>query len=397
MKRTAETQRSWKGAALWSHGFRPLFLAAGLWAVAAIAIWAPFYAGELEVPTAFSPVDWHAHEMIYGYGSAVMAGFLLTAIPNWTGRLPVAGRPLAGLCALWAIGRAAVFASAIIGWKSAALCDALFLFAFAVVAGREVIVARNSRNRKVVVLALMFAAANVGFHLEAAAVGTAAVSSRTGLAILILLILLIGGRVAPSFTHNWLARRAVAARPASFGRADGVVMILSGLALASWIVLPDAPPTGAAALAAGGANLWRLSRWRGWAARSDRLVLILHVGYLLAALGFLAAGAHGLAPDLIPAAAGVHVWAIGAVGGMTLAMMTRATLGHAGRELRASRGTQAIYLAIVIAMAARVAMAMAPIYATALMPLAAVAWIAAFAGFLAIYGPMLVRRRAEAR
>ena len=100
----------------------------------------------------------------------------------------------------------------------------------------------------------MFAAANVGFHLEAAAVGTAAVSSRTGLAILILLILLIGGRVAPSFTHNWLARRAVAARPASFGRADGVVMILSGLALASWIVLPDAPPTGAAALAAGGAN-----------------------------------------------------------------------------------------------------------------------------------------------
>ena len=397
MKRTGETRRSWNGAALWSQGFRPLFLAAGLWAAAAIAIWAPFSIGEIEVPTAFSAVDWHIHEMIYGYGSAVMAGFLLTAIPNWTGRLPVAGWPLASLLALWAFGRAAVFASAIIGWAPAAVCDALFLLVFAAVVGREVVAARNLRNLKVVVLALMFAAANVGFHVEAATTGTAAVSARTGLATLVLLILLIGGRVAPSFTHNWLARRGIAARPAPFGRPDGFVMILSGLALALWVVLPDAPAVGGAMLAAGAANLWRLSRWRGWTTRSDRLVLILHIGFLFAALGFLAAGAHSLAPDWIPAALGLHVWAIGAVGEMTLAMMTRATLGHTGRELRASRGTQAIYFAIVIALAARVAMALLPPYAIALMRVAAVAWIAAFAGFLVIYGPMLVRARREAR
>jgi uncharacterized protein involved in response to NO len=364
--------------------------------VAAIAIWAPFFMGEIEVPTAFSAVDWHVHEMIYGYGSAVMAGFLLTAIPNWTGRLPVAGWPLASLCALWMLGRIAVFASAIIGRAPAAVCDTIFLLVFAAVIGREVIAARNLRNLKVVLLALVLAAANVGFHVEAAVTGTAALSARTSLAILVLLILLIGGRVVPSFTHNWLAKRGVAARPIPFGLPDGFVMILSGLALALWVVLPDTPAAGGALLAAGATNLWRLSRWRGWATRGDRLVLILHVGFLFAALGFLTVGAHSLAPDLIPAAAGLHVWAIGAVGEMTLAMMTRTTLGHTGRNLRASRATQAIYLAVVIALAARVAMTLLPAYAVTLMHVAAFAWIAAFAGFLVIYGPMLMQPRRDA-
>jgi uncharacterized protein involved in response to NO len=125
-------------------------------------------------------------------------------------------------------------------------------------------------------------------------------------------------------------------------------------------------------------------------------VLILHVGFLFAALGFLTVGAHSLAPDLIPAAAGLHVWAIGAVGEMTLAMMTRTTLGHTGRNLRASRATQAIYLAVVIALAARVAMTLLPAYAVTLMHVAAFAWIAAFAGFLVIYGPMLMQPRRDA-
>ena len=381
---------------MWSRGFRPLFLAAGLWAVIAMAIWAPCFSGEVSVPTAFSPIDWHVHEMIYGYGSAVAAGFLLTAIPNWTGRLPVAGRPLALLCALWALGRAAVFVSEIVGRAPAAACDTLFLIVFAGVAGREVIAARNLRNLKIVVLALMFAAANVGFHVETALAGTAPTFARMGLAILIFLILLIGGRVVPSFTHNWLAKRAIAARPVSLGRPDGLVMTLSGLALTLWVALPGLPAVGAMLIAAGAANLWRLSRWRGWTTRSDRLVLILHLGFFFAGLGFIVVGAAPLMPGFVPAAAGVHVWAVGAVGTMTLAMMTRATLGHTGRDLQASRGTQAIYLAIVVAMGARVAMALTPVYALSLMNVAAFAWIVAFLGFVALYGPMLVRPRADA-
>ncbi|MFI5014238.1 MAG: NnrS family protein [Hyphomicrobiales bacterium] len=394
MKRTAETRRTWKGAALWSRGFRPFFSVAGLWAVVAMAVWPPLFAGEIGIPTAFSPVDWHVHEMIFGYGSAVAAGFLLTAIPNWTGRLPVAGRPLALLCALWMLGRVAVFASAAIGRVPAAALDAAFLLVFAAVAAREVIAGRSLRNVKVVALVLVLAAANVGFHVEAAVAGAATDATRASLAVLVFLILLIGGRVVPSFTHNWLAKRGVLARPVPFGRADGLAMGLSGLALVLWVVFPDEPATGACLLACGVANLWRLSRWRGLAALSDRLVVVLHVGFLFAALGFLIVGARALWPDRVPAAAGLHVWAVGAIGTMTLAMMTRATLGHTGRDLAASGWTQAIYLAVIIAAAARLAMEWVPSLALPLMCAAALAWIAAFAGFVVIYGPMLTRRAA---
>jgi uncharacterized protein involved in response to NO len=123
---------------LWSRGFRPFFLGAALWAVAAIAIWLPFFTGEIAIPTAFSPVVWHIHEMIYGYGAAVIAGFLLTAIPNWTGRLPLAGWPLGLLSGLWAVGRGAVFFSATVARVPAALVDAAFLLLFAALAAREV-------------------------------------------------------------------------------------------------------------------------------------------------------------------------------------------------------------------------------------------------------------------
>ncbi len=174
-------------------------------------------------------------------------------------------------------------------------------------------------------------------------------------------------------------------------------MILSGLALTLWVALPGLAATGAVLIAAGAANFWRQSRWRGWATRSDRLVLILHIGFFFAGLGFVIVGAASLLPDLVPVAAGLHVWAVGAVGTMTLAMMTRTTLGHTGRELRASVGTQAIYLAVVVATGARVAMALTPTYALSLMHLAAFAWIVAFLGFVMLYGPMLIRSRADAK
>jgi uncharacterized protein involved in response to NO len=391
MKRTAETQRSWSGPALWSRGFRPFFLGAALWAVAAIAIWLPFFMGEIAIPTAFSPIDWHVHEMIYGYGSAVIAGFLLTAIPNWTGRLPVAGRPLVLLSGLWAMGRGAVFLSVTVGWVPAVLIDSAFLLTFAALAAREVLAGRNWRNVKVVALVLMLAAANGGFHIEAATRGTASISARAGLAIIVFLILLIGGRVVPSFTHNWLARKECTPRPVSLGRPDAAVMVLSAVALLLWIADPDRNLTGALLLAASAANFWRLSRWRGWATRSDRLVLVLHTGFFLAAFGFLFASVHAFAPAFVSPAAAAHVWAIGAIGTMTLAMMTRATLGHTGRALAASRATQFIYLAVVAAMLARVAVEFFPAVTMPLMYGAAGAWIAAFGGFVIVYGPMLAR------
>jgi len=233
---------------------------------------------------------------------------------------------------------------------------------------------------------------NVGFHLEDARSGLAEYSTHAALGALVMLILLIGGRVTPSFTANWLAKAGAGKRPVPFGRPDGAIMALSGLSLAFWVAAPEGVATGALAFAAGAANLWRLTRWRGFAARRDALLLVLHVGFFLAAAGFLAVGAHALWPSEAPYAAGVHVWAVGAIGVMTLAMMTRATLGHSGRALVASRGTQLAYLCVVAALVARIAMALLPDFALPLLDTAAAAWILGFAAFLFAYAPMLVGR-----
>ena len=389
---SAVAARAWRGAAILSRGFRPFFLAAGVWALVGMALWPAFFTGAIVLPTAFSAVDWHAHEMIFGYGGAVVAGFLLTAIPNWTGRLPVAGVPLAALAALWAAGRIAVFASSAIGRPVAAAIDPSFLIIFAVLVAREVAAGRNWRNLKMAGLVPALALVNVAFHGEDARSGLAEVSTRAALGLMLMLILLIGGRVTPSFTGNWLAKAGLGPRPVPFGRADRAVMALSGLSLLSWIAAPEGVATGALAFAAGTANLWRLSRWRGLSARKDPLVLVLHAGFFFAAAGFLAVGAHALWPSQIPYAVGVHVWAMGAIGVMTLAMMTRATLGHSGRALVASKGTLFAYLCVSAALLARIAMAFLPDFALPLMHVAAAAWLLAFAAFLFVYGPMLVRR-----
>jgi len=390
--RTAETQRRWQGAALWSRGFRPFFLGAGIWAVVAIALWMPTYEGELSLRTAFSPVDWHAHEMIFGYIAAVVAGFLTTAIPNWTGRMPVAGGRLAALAGLWAAGRLAVLFSAWLGRPLAAAIDVAFLVVFAALVAREVVAGKSRRNVVVAALVSALALANLAFHFEDARNGVADYSIRAALSLVVMLILLIGGRVAPSFTHNWLARIGDARRPTPFSRADGIVMALSGVALAAWTVAPDAVWSGALCVAAGLGNLGRLSRWRGWLARRDALVLILHVGFGLASVGFLLAGAHGLWPSHVPYDAGIHTWAIGGAGTMTLAMMTRATLGHTGSALVATRATEIAYVAVLVALVGRLGLAFQPGLTMFWLHVAALGWLVAFGAFLIGYAPRLIRR-----
>src|SRR5271166_4336288 len=142
-------RRDYAGPALFSYGFRPFFLGGALWAALAVVLWLPQYFGELALPTAFAPLDWHIHEMLFGYVAAVMTGFLLTAIPNWTGRLPVNGYPLLGLATLWAAGRLAIATSATIGAGPAAIIDAAFLITLAIVALREIIAGKNWRNLRV--------------------------------------------------------------------------------------------------------------------------------------------------------------------------------------------------------------------------------------------------------
>jgi uncharacterized protein involved in response to NO len=374
------------GPALFSYGFRPFFLFGALYAGLAVLLWLPVFSGELALMTAFSPRDWHVHEMLYGYVPAVVTGFLLTAIPNWTGRLPLQGRPLIVLVVAWFAGRIAVTFSGTLGWLGATLVDGGFLALVAAAAAREIISGGNWGNLKVVSLIVLLGAGNIGFHLEAHFTGSADISIRVGLAAIIMLITLIGGRIVPSFTRNWLARENPGRLPVRFGRFDAVVIAASAVALVTWIAVPHR--SGAALLIAGLLQAVRLARWAGDRTARERLVLILHAGYAFVPLGFLLTGLAAL--DLAPPAAGIHAWAGGAVGTMTLAVMTRASLGHTGRMLTASYATQAIYAAVCAAALVRIAAALAPSASMPLLHAAAALWAIAFVGFGIAYGSMLV-------
>lgn len=389
--------KAYSGPALLSYGFRPFFLAAAIYAGFGMAIWLPLFFGDVAIPTAFSPLDWHIHEMLYGYLPAVVTGFLLTAVPNWTGRLPLQGAPLAVLVVTWIAGRIAVCLSGLIDPLAAGVVDIAFLaLVFAAVA-REVIAGRNWRNLPPVLLVALFLAGNILFHIEDHASGTAELATRLGLGAAVALISLIGGRVVPSFTRNWLARENPGRLPVPFGRFDMGVLAISLLALVAWIAVPEWPGTAALLLAAGLAQAARLARWAGDRAVRDRLVLILHVGYAFLPFGFVLTALSILAPHWVPASAGIHAWTAGAIGTMTLAIMTRASLGHTGYPLAADVGTQAIYAAVVIAAALRIAAAFVPGAAVVLLHAAGAAWIAAFWMFAIEYGPLLSRARRTAR
>ncbi len=284
--------RSYQGSPLFSAGFRPFFLLGSLHAGLAILIWLPVFTGELRLVTAFVPRDWHVHELLYGYLPAVITGFLFTAIPNWTGRLPLRGRPLILLVALWLAGRFGVTFSAGTGWLAAMLIDAAFLFVVAAAAAREIIAGRKWNNLGVVALVALLFGGNVAFHLEAHFNGTAETGIRVGIAVVVLLISLIGGRIIPSFTRNWLVRENPGRLPVPFARFDMLTVAASAIALLFWIVQPDGTGTGVALAVAGAMHTIRLGRWAGDRTARERLLLILHIGYAFVPSG-LSAGRGG--------------------------------------------------------------------------------------------------------
>ncbi|WP_414474514.1 NnrS family protein [Microvirga sp. M2] len=385
--------RDYTGPALLSYGFRPFFLFGSLYAGLAILAWLPMFYGELELPTSFAPRDWHIHELLYGFLPAVITGFLLTAVPNWTGRMPLQGRPLLVLVLVWAAGRVAVAFSAWIGWQAAAVVDSAFLVLVAAAMGREIVKGRNWRNLKVLVAIGVLVLGNGAFHVEAHILGAAEYGVRLGIAATMMLIMLVGGRIIPSFTRNWLARENPGRLPAPFGRFDTTLMIASGVALLAWIAAPEGWLTGAALLGAGVLQTARVARWAGDRTWRDRLVLILHVAYVFVPLGFILTGLAAL--KFLPAAAGIHAWTGGAMGLMTLAVMSRASLGHTGRALVASASTQGLYLLLFVGVLARVCAALHPGSSDVLLHVAGLSWSAAFVGFALAYWSVFTRPRAS--
>lgn len=382
---TAQRRRDYAGPSVFSYGFRPFFLSAAAWATVAVPLWVwTFLGGPLAIDR-----DWHAHEMLFGVIAAVVAGFLTTAVPNWTGRMPVIGAPLAGLWLLWLAGRLAMLAPPVYAPWIAAI-DSAFLAAFAAVVAREVLAGRNWRNLPICLLTAVLALANIAFHLDAA-FALNGLGERVAIGVVTVMLALIGGRITPSFTRNWLKARAIAVEPAAFGLADKAALVLTVTAMLLWIAMPAAAPIGAVLALAGVAQAVRLWRWRGWAARRDPLVAILHVGYgwLIPGLILLGLGVAGV----IPPSAGLHALTAGAMGVMALAVMTRASRGHTGRPLQADRATVAIYLAVNLAALLRVVAPLAPEAMAGLLGLAALLWALAFGGFALVYGRMLMTPR----
>ena len=191
---------------LLSYGFRPFFLGGAIWAIVALLRWIGSLANFWQLAPGYGAVAWHAHEMLFGYASAVVAGFLLTAVPNWTGRLPVAGLRLGLLLLLWCLGRLAFLAVGTFGTLPAILIDSIFLPCVLIIMGREIVVGGNWRNLAPLAIVALLAAANVTFHVEVLMTGAPTFGLRAGVAALVALIVLIGGRITPSFTHNWLFR-----------------------------------------------------------------------------------------------------------------------------------------------------------------------------------------------
>lgn len=374
---------------LLQQGFRPFFLAAGLWAPVSLALWIAALVGAVAPPTGLPIAAWHPHELLFGYAGAVVAGFLLTAVPNWTGRLPVRGVPLLILCLLWLTARLAGLVGGAFSPLPAVLFDTGFWLMLVAAMGREVAAGRNWRNLPVIALATLLGIACLLSQLEALGFGSGPAGRRLGLAVAWVLIGMIGGRVVPSFTRNWLAKRAAPALPAPFGRLDRLALAVLPAALAVWVAIPDGAPAGALLTLAGAVTLARLARWRSLATAVEPLVAILHQGYAWLGVGLLLLGLGILLPDSVGRLATLHALTAGAIGTMTLAIMTRATLGHTGRALIADRLTVAIYALVQAGALVRVTAPVLPFDHAAALATAALLWGGAFLLFVGRYGPIL--------
>ena len=361
--------------ALFDLGFRPLYLLAGAYAALAVPLWGLQYAGWLPGAN----ILWHAHEMVFGYAFAVIAGFLLTAVRVWTGRPTPTGAALAGIVALWLIARALAFWSL----PAAAWAGALFALAVAWGIGRPLVASGNRRNQFFILLVLALGAAGIVLQ-RYPQLGIA-----LGLDVVLFVMAVVAGRVVPAFTnsalpgagarrHAWLERAALGAILALIAAdALGRTELAAGIALA------------AAALHAA-----RLALWSPLHTLRRPILWILHLSYAWIVAHLALRGLAGF--GLVPVAAATHALTVGAIGGLTLGMMTRTARGHTARPLQVGTAEIAAYVLVQLAALARVLVPLAlPASHLGATLASALFWFAAFAAFTVAYVPILSRPRLD--
>jgi uncharacterized protein involved in response to NO len=394
--RAPSTAASGSSLAIGSKGFRPFFFLAALFAMAIVPLWLLVLRGAVPASSYLDGVSLHAHEMIFGFGVAVIAGFLLTAVGNWTQRETAVGAPLLALAALWVAGRVAMGLSTVLPRGVVAVADLAFLPALVVVLARPLVAAGNRRNFVMLAILGAFFLANVSVHLEALGVlpsGSARRSSLVSVDLVLLLITIIAGRVFPMFTRNATGVTSIRSIPA-----------LDALAIASMaaVTVLDAvaPASSLGAVLSGVAGVLAVSRAVHWGAQHSfkhSLVWILHTGYAWLALGlvFRGLGALGGASFASPA---THALTVGAIGSLTLGMMSRVALGHSGRMLVASSASGGAFVAINLAAAVRVFVPLlVPAWYFPALVAAGTLWLIAFGTFLVVYTPILWLPRVDGR
>ena len=381
--------------ALWQSGFRPFFLLApGMAALAAIG-WIAVLRGAVVVRGPLAGVDLHVHEMVFGFIAAVIAGFLLTAVKNWTGRTPASPRVLGVLVAAYLIGRVAVVAEAAGAPRGVGAFELVFMPLLALLLARPIVLARDRRNAGVASIVALLAVADVLTHVAAWAGNMALATSMRAAALLLpcMLLAVIGGRVIPMFTRNVVIEQGAAVRtPGAIDRL--AIAAIAAVTLVA-VVAPFASPMRAVepfvALVAGALTLLRMRGWASARTLSTPILWILHVGYACLGLGLLLRGVTQLSPGLLVSSVATHVLSIGAIATLCLGMMTRVALGHTGRLLAVPRPAVAGYVALMVALVLRVAAA----WRGALLDAAAVSFALAFVLFLASYLTVLVRARPD--
>ncbi len=392
----AHERSAGEGLAILQHPFRPFFTAAGVWATLAIPFWLMSHAGVLVLPAGLDSLLWHQHEMLFGFAGAAIAGFILTAIPNWTGGAPLGGWRLGLLVSFWLAGRVGFLAGASIGPMAAAVLDLSFLTTLVLVIARELVSGKNWRNLPVLVLISFFTLGNWLVHFEINGFAeTADQGIRLSAFVLAILVAVIGGRVVPSFTRNWLVRKGADSLPEPMGRFDALALVALIVFVVAQVFAPDHQSTSYLALLAGGLHGFRLVRWKGWAIVAEPLMWVLHLGYAWLAVALILIGLAGLT-DVVPATAAIHALTVGAFGTMILAVMTRASLGHTGRELTATPGTTVVFILITVAAISRVGAVFLDDQGLFAIWISGIAWTAAYGLFSVLYFPVFTERSVPA-